>query len=102
MRPLALPIFAGVFVAALSAQQKFDPRDLSGHWDRTSPIVSFSNVPGSGRGATLEAPFTPEGKKMNDANKPGYGPRRGKIGRASCRERGGASGGAVAGDSRAD
>jgi hypothetical protein len=77
MRLLALLIFAGVFVAGLSAQQKFDPRDLSGHWDRTSPIVSFSNVPGSGRGATLEAPFTPEGKKMNDANKPGYGPRRG-------------------------
>ena len=77
MRLLPLLICAGVFVAALSGQQKFDPRDLSGHWDRMSPIVSFSNVPGSGRGATVEAPFTPEGKKMNDANKPGYGPRRG-------------------------
>jgi hypothetical protein len=77
MRLLALLMFAGVFVAGLGAQQKFDPRDLSGHWDRTSPVVSFSNVPGSGRGAPLEAPFTPEGKKMNDANKPGYGPRRG-------------------------
>ena len=77
MRVLLLLTGAGVFVVSLSAQQKFDPRDLSGHWDRTSPIVSFSNVPGSGRGATVEAPFTSEGKKMNDANKPGYGPRRG-------------------------
>jgi len=76
MRWLALSVFAGAFVAGLSAQQTFDPRDLAGHWDRTSPIVSFSNVPGSGRGTTVEAPFTPEGKKMNDANKPGYGPRR--------------------------
>jgi hypothetical protein len=78
MRPLALLICAGLFVAGISAQQTFDPRDLSGHWDRTTPIVSFSNVPGSGRGVTpVEAPFTPEGKKMNEANKPGYGPRRG-------------------------
>ncbi len=77
MRSLALLPFAVVFVASLSAQQKFDPRDLSGHWDRTSPIVSFSNVPGSGRGTIAEAPFTAEGQKMNDANKPGYGPRRG-------------------------
>ena len=77
MRPLALLIFAALFIGGLSAQQTFDPRDLSGHWDRTTSIVSFSNVPGSGRGATVEAPFTPEGKKMNDANKPGYGPRRG-------------------------
>ena len=79
MRRVALLICAAVFIGDLSAQQRFDPRDLSGHWDRTSSIVSFSNVPGSGRGggAPVEAPFTPEGKKMNDANKPGYGPRRG-------------------------
>ena len=77
MRALAPLVCAGISIVSLSAQQKFDPRDLSGHWDRTSPIVSFSNVPGSGRGATSEAPFTPEGKQMNEANKPGYGPRRG-------------------------
>ena len=56
MRLLALLIFAGVFVAGLGAQQKFDPRDLSGHWDRTSPVVSFSSVPGSGRGARSGPP----------------------------------------------
>ena len=71
-------IMVCVSVAAGRAQQTFDPKDLSGHWDRTTPIVSFGAVPGSGRGnAGVEAPFTPEGKKMNDANKPGYGPRRG-------------------------
>jgi hypothetical protein len=56
-----------------------NPRDFSGHWDRTSSIVSFSNVPtGAARENTgvQEAPFTPEGRAMYAANRPGYGPRR--------------------------
>jgi hypothetical protein len=78
MRTLSLLIFAAVFAAGLHAQQAFDPKDLTGHWDRSTPIVSFGAVPGSGRGnAGTEAPFTAEGRKLNEANKPGYGPRRG-------------------------
>ncbi len=65
--------------------QSFNPYDLNGDWDRVSPIVTFSNVPGSSRtpdnrpmpdvGPVQEAPFTPEGRAMYEANKPGYGPR---------------------------
>ena len=55
-------------------------RDLSGHWDRTSPIESFANTPGGTRNnaqeGSREAPFTPAGRAAFDANKPGYGPRR--------------------------
>ena len=77
-RTVSVLILAAAFAASLVAQQTFDPKDLTGHWDRVSPIVSFSNVPGSGRGNQgVEAPFTPQGRKMYDANKPGYGPRRG-------------------------
>jgi hypothetical protein len=57
----------------------FDARDLTGHWDRTTPIESFGNVPGgtrTGGGQTSEPAFTPEGKALFDANLPGYGPRR--------------------------
>jgi len=57
----------------------FDPRDFSGHWDRASAIVSFGNVPtGAAREnpGVQEAPFTPEGRAMYEANRPGYGPRR--------------------------
>jgi len=57
----------------------FDPRDFAGHWDRASAIVSFSNVPtGAAREnpGVQEAPFTPEGRAMYEANRPGYGPRR--------------------------
>ena len=58
-------------------QQKVDPHDLSGHWNRTSRFQTFSNVPtGQGNAAgTAEAPFTPAGKAKFDGNKPGYGPR---------------------------
>ena len=65
-----------------SAQQEgtpFDPRSLTGHWDRMTPIVSFGDVPGGGPQdgpATREAPFTAAGKALFDANMPGYGPRR--------------------------
>ncbi len=43
-----------------------DPRDLSGVWTRTSPLVTLSQTP---------PPFTPLGQKLFDANKPSYGPR---------------------------
>ena len=56
-------------------QASFDPRDLSGHWHRTTTIVSFGDVPATRGDGKPEAPFTPEGKKRFDANKPGYGPR---------------------------
>lgn len=57
----------------------FDARDLSGHWDRSTTIESFADVPGgtrSGGSATQEAAFTAEGRARFDANMPGYGPRR--------------------------
>jgi len=66
-----------ILLAPQAAQQKFDPHDLSGHWNRTSRFQTFSNV-FSGQGSTAgtaEAPFTPEGKAKFEANKPGYGPR---------------------------
>jgi hypothetical protein len=68
--------------AALPAapQPRFDPRDLSGHWDRSSPLESFANTPSGTRNnaeaGSREAPFTPAGRAAFDANKPGYGPRR--------------------------
>jgi hypothetical protein len=66
-------------VADPAAPQSLNPRDLSGHWDRVSPIVSFANVPtGAAREdpAAEDPPMTPEGRRRYDANKPGYGPRR--------------------------
>jgi hypothetical protein len=78
--PLVVAVLAcGSAVADGTAPQAFDPRDLSGHWDRTSPIVSFGNVPtGAAREnpGVQEAPFTPEGRAMYEVNRPGYGPRR--------------------------
>jgi hypothetical protein len=58
----------------------FDPRDLSGHWNRVSPLEGFNNVPGSlGRnryaGPIAEAPLTPDGKAALEENVPGVGPR---------------------------
>ena len=83
MRPLLALVAAllayGLAAAAGAAAQTPDSRDFSGHWDRTSPIVSFGNVPtGAPRESpgVQEAPFTPEGRRMYEANKPGYGPRR--------------------------
>jgi hypothetical protein len=75
---LAVMILCAALTGAL-AQQRHDPRDLAGHWDRASSIVSFGNVPtGAGKEnpGAAEAPFTPEGRKRYEANKPGYGPRR--------------------------
>ena len=72
-----LMLYAAVIGTA--AQQRHDPRDLTGHWDRVSSIVSFANVPtGAAKDipGAVEAPFTPEGRKRYEANKPGYGPRR--------------------------
>src|SRR5947208_16721762 len=43
-----------------------DPHDLSGIWVRRGGALSLSDAP---------PPFTPEGKKRFDANKPSYGPR---------------------------
>jgi hypothetical protein len=70
-------VFLLLLAPQAAPQQKFDPHDLSGHWNRTSRFQTFSNVPsGQGNAAgTAEAPFTPAGKAKFDANKPGYGPR---------------------------
>jgi hypothetical protein len=69
--PLVVAVLAcGSAVADGTAQQAFDPRDFSGHWDRTSPIVSFGHVPtGAAREnpGVQEAPFTPEGRTMYEA-----------------------------------
>ena len=70
----------------------FDPHDLSGKWNRTSPFQTYSNVPGGANELqayilgqesaprklnvpTAEAPFTPEGKAQFDKNIPSYGRR---------------------------
>ncbi len=52
--------------ANAAPSQPHDPRDLSGIWVRRGGVFSMSNTP---------PPFTPEGKKRFDANKPSYGPR---------------------------
>ncbi|HET7609083.1 MAG TPA: hypothetical protein VFL84_10430, partial [Gammaproteobacteria bacterium] len=74
---VAVVIAAAVAAAALEAQPA---RDLSGHWDRASPLESFANTPGGTRdnaqAGAREAPFTPAGRAAFEANKPGYGPRR--------------------------
>ena len=75
---LVAMLLAGAWTITGNAQQA-DPRDFSGHWDRTSPIVSFGNVPTGARqepAGAAEAPFTAEGRNRYDANRPGYGPRR--------------------------
>jgi hypothetical protein len=43
-----------------------DPKDLQGIWVRRGGYLGLSETP---------PPFTPEGKKRFDANKPSYGPR---------------------------
>ena len=79
--------FCSLVATAQEAEStNFDPSDFSGDWDRVSSIVTFSNVPGSSRapnnqpiddvGEVEEAPFTAEGTALNEANMPGYGPRR--------------------------
>jgi hypothetical protein len=69
--------------AVLKAQQPaaFDSRDLSGHWDRMSPIESFADVETgeSNKKGLEEPPFTPEGRARYELNKPGYGPRRAMV-----------------------
>jgi len=74
----ALFIFGFSGVSSAQEGRAFDPRDLGGHWDRMTPIVSFSNVPGASRQDPPgpEASFTEEGKALFDANMPSYGPRR--------------------------
>ena len=63
-----------------AAQAQQNARDLSGHWDRSSPLESFANTPGGTRDnaqvGSREAPLTPAGRAAFDVNKPGYGPRR--------------------------
>src|SRR6185295_12055544 len=75
-------IFVTLLIAGMAstiaeaAQQSFDPKDFSGYWHRKSRVVTFSNVPTRPDDTRYpEAPFTAEGKKRFDANKPGYGPR---------------------------
>jgi hypothetical protein len=76
-----LPLLALLATSAALAQDsaEFDRRALSGHWDRNTIIESFGNVPGgarSGEGTTAEPIFTDYGRRLFDANRPGYGPRR--------------------------
>jgi hypothetical protein len=76
IRILTLATLAAASLVAQTAAD-FDPRDLSGHWNRTSRFQTFSNV-FSGQGptqGTAEAPLTEEGKRRFELNKPGYGPR---------------------------
>jgi hypothetical protein len=67
--------------SALMAQSGavFDPRDISGNWDRSSRSGVFGVVPAGARGqqpqSAPEAPFTGEGKTRYDENKPGHGPK---------------------------
>ena len=73
-----LLVLGGLSLNAHPSQQ-FDPTDFSGDWVRTTPIVSYGNVPSGGPNENpeaAEASFTEEGRAMYDANKPGYGPRR--------------------------
>lgn len=77
----SLAVLGGLLLSTAAAAQtaEFDPRDLSGHWDRATPIESFANTPGStrqGGGDTEEAPFTAVGRARFATNLPGYGPRR--------------------------
>jgi len=76
-RVLVTILIAGMAcMVAEAAQQSFDPKDFSGYWHRKSRLVTFSNVPTRPDDTRYpEAPFTAEGKKRFDANKPGYGPR---------------------------
>ena len=77
---VALAAVAAAFAHGAGAQARFDARDLSGHWDRSSPLESFANTPGGTRAneqpGAREAPFTAAGRAAFDATKPGYGPRR--------------------------
>ena len=50
--------FLVLLVLPQAPQQKFDPHDLSGHWNRTSRFQTFSNVP-SGQGNAAERPRLP-------------------------------------------
>ena len=76
----ALAVAVVAIAAQADAQPAFEPRDLAGHWDRSSPLESFANTPGGTRDneqpGSREAPFTAAGRAAFDANKPGYGPRR--------------------------
>ena len=73
-------VFIGALAAAALNVTAQPARDLSGHWDRSSPVESFANTPGGTRDnaqpGSREAPFTAAGRAAFDANKPGYGPRR--------------------------
>lgn len=83
-RVLGLALAAWAFGAAVSPAQTaggFDPRDLSGHWDRATPTQSFSNVPPAPGRPGVEAPLTPAGRRRWEENRPGYGPRATAEGR---------------------
>ena len=76
---VAAAIFAGVSAMAARAQQTVDPRDFSGHWERTTPDRQLrqraerrSRQPHRSGSARSRL----KGRKRYDANKPGYGPRR--------------------------
>lgn len=78
-RWLAIVAWALLANTADAQPSTFDARDISGHWNRATPIESFTNTPGSTRDGgrdTREAPFTALGRELFAANLPGYGPRR--------------------------
>ena len=76
----ALKLAVVLIATSHAAHAQHDARDLSGHWDRSSPLESFANTPGGTRDnaqpGSREAPFTAAGRAAFAANKPGYGPRR--------------------------
>lgn len=77
-RALSTATLAVAFCNSGYAQtQSFDPRDLTGHWDRETSGVAYGNTPGNAKDADAqEAPFTEAGRALFDANLPSYGPRR--------------------------
>jgi len=79
MRHLVLAPLVLISQALIGQTKSFDPHDLSGRWDRTSPYEAYSNVPGSGgRNAIVaEAPLTAAGRAALEKNIPGVGPRAG-------------------------
>lgn len=85
MMPVLILFIILTPVMAAGTGTDFDPRDFSGNWERDTPIVTYSNVPGSSRsplnvqlpdgGPVVDAPFTEAGRALYEANKPGYGHR---------------------------
>jgi hypothetical protein len=73
---VVLAVCAAMALAAFEAvaqDSPFDPRDLSGHWERISPVASAIAAFNPDDEAP---PLTAQGREMMTLNRPGYGPRR--------------------------